>query len=94
MELARGGCDGQYRIARRQPSTQQRAHTGWGAVVGAVIGFAIGAAIYLALTPVLEGSDGWIRELQGFAWNLVPGVTLLGAVLGWWVVSRRRTGSR
>lgn len=59
-------------------------------LVGAVVGFGVGAGVYLLLTPVLETADGLVRELQGFAWNLVPLGTVGGGVLGWIVVQRRR----
>ncbi len=54
----------------------------WGALAGAALGFGVGAIGYLLIAPVLEESAGWIRELQGFAWNLVPGLTMVGAVVG------------
>lgn len=71
----------------RQP---QQTHREWiGGGVGAILGFALGALIYILLTPVLEASPGFIRELQGLSWNLVPGLTVLGAVLGWMFARRR-----
>jgi hypothetical protein len=56
--------------------------------IGALVGFAIGATVYILLTPILEASDGFVRELQGLSWNLVPGLTLLGGVLGWALARR------
>jgi len=54
----------------------------WGALIGALIGFGVGAIIYMQITPVLELSTGWIRELQGLSWNLVPGLAILGIIIG------------
>lgn len=68
----------------------RRTHPEWiGASVGALLGFALGAVVYVLLTPVLESSSGVLREMQGLSWNLVPGLTLLGAILGWVLASRR-----
>lgn len=68
----------------------RRTHAEWiGAGVGALLGFALGAVVYVLLTPVLESSSGVLREMQGLSWNLVPGLTLLGAILGWVLASRR-----
>lgn len=73
--------------AHRSPN---RMHPEWfGAAMGAILGFAVGAVVYVLLTPTLEASSGILREMQGFSWNLVPGLTVLGAVLGW-VLARRR----
>lgn len=63
-----------------------------GTVVGGAMGFAIGAAIYLLLSPVLEDASGWIRETQGLLWNLVPVLSVLGAVVGG--LPLNRTGTR
>lgn len=60
------------------------------ALVGAAVGFGLGALVYLGLEPVLERSDGLLRELQGMLWNVVPLLTALGAVLGWRLAARRR----
>ena len=68
-------CTGQPRI----PSA---------ALVGTA-GFVLASAAYLLITPLLEASPGLLRELQGQSWNLVPGLTLLGAVTGWVAGSRR-----
>lgn len=62
----------------------------WGALGGGVVGFAVAFVIYQLITPVLEASTGLVRELQGFSWSLIPVLTLLGAVLGGALVSRRR----
>lgn len=64
----------------------------WAALAGAAIGFAIAAVFYVQITPVLEASTGWVRELQGLSWNLVPGLTVLGAVTGWVLAGRVRNG--
>ncbi len=47
------------------------------------------SAVYLLITPVLEASPGWLREMQGLLWNLVPGLTVLGGLSGWMVAGRR-----
>jgi hypothetical protein len=62
----------------------------WGALGGGVLGFALGSVAYLLVTPVLEASTGLVRELQGLSWNLVPALTVLGAVLGGVLLGRRR----
>jgi len=60
-----------------------------GVAIGAILGFAIGAGAYLLLDPWLESSSSPLREMQGFAFNLVPGLTLIGGGLGaWWGVRR------
>lgn len=67
----------------------------WGAVIGAVLGFGVGALIYWLITPLLENSPGLIREMQGFAWNLVPGLSILGAIIGLVLgLARRRRAQR
>lgn len=61
-----------------------------GIVVGALLGFGLGAGIYVMVSPWLEAQTGLVREMQGMAWNLVPGLTLLGGGLGaWWALARR-----
>jgi len=61
-----------------------------GVIVGAVIGFILGALAYFLIAPWLENQEGLLREMQGFTFNLVPGLTILGGVLGaWWAVRRR-----
>lgn len=53
--------------------------------IGALVGFTVGAALYVAITPLLEAAGGWVEELQGLSWNLVPALGVVGAVLGaWW----------
>jgi hypothetical protein len=64
------------------PSRTRRLAPLWGALVGAAAGGAVGVGVYLLLAPVLEASSGWIRELQGFSWNLVPGLLIVGALVG------------
>lgn len=60
-----------------------------GVIVGAIIGFVIGAGAYFILAPWLENQDGLLREMQGFAFNLVPGLTVVGGGLGaWWGLRR------
>lgn len=62
----------------------------WGALLGAMLGFVLASAVYLLITPVLEASHGWLREMQGLSWNLVPGLTVLGAFAGWMAARPRR----
>lgn len=59
-----------------------------GIVLGALAGFVIGAAVYLVVNPMLEDASGWVRETQGLLWNLVPFLTVLGAVAGGVVANR------
>lgn len=68
----------------------------FGGVVGAAVGFGLSSVIYRLLNPVLEDSSGWVRELQGLLWNLVPLLTIAGASLGAWAVGThsRRDGKR
>jgi len=61
-----------------------------GAVLGAGAGFIVGAVVYVLVSPVLERSSGIVRELQGLLWNLVPFLTVVGALVGLVVVRRRR----
>lgn len=56
----------------------------WRITLGAVLGGVLGASIYLLLAPWLEDQSGIVREMQGFAWNLVPGLFIVGGFLGWW----------
>lgn len=49
----------------------------------------MGWATYTLVNPVLEASEGLLRETQGLLWNLVPLLTLLGGVAGY-LVGRRR----
>lgn len=60
-----------------------------GVVVGAAAGFVVGWAVYTLATPVLEASDGLLRETQGLVWNLVPLMTVVGGVLGYRLAKRR-----
>jgi hypothetical protein len=62
-----------------------------GVVSGGAIGFAVGAAVYLLLNPVLEDASGWIRETQGLLWNLVPALSILGALVGGLLLNRSGT---
>lgn len=61
-------------------------HTGRGSttsmLVGAAVGLAVGAGLYLLVDPVLEDAGGLLEELQGLSWNLVPGLGIVGAVVG------------
>ncbi len=66
----------------RHRSSSGRLVSLWGALIGALLGFSVGAISYVLITPTLEASAGWVRELQGLSWNLVPGLTILGAVVG------------
>lgn len=77
--MERSAVDGD---ASGAPSRMRRFAPWWGALVGAVAGGAVGIGLYLLLAPVLEASPGWIRELQGFSWNLVPGLLIIGALVG------------
>lgn len=60
-----------------------------GAAAGAVAGFLLGWGIYALATPVLEASDGWVRETQGLVWNLTYLLAVVGGVVGY-LVGRRR----
>jgi hypothetical protein len=62
-----------------------------GVVVGGATGFAIGASVYLLVNPVLENASGWIRETQGLLWNLVPVLSVLGALVGGLLLNRSET---
>ena len=55
-------------------------------------GAAIGALLYVALNPVLEESTGFLRELQGPLWNLIPLLVLVGILLGFWLGRPRCPG--
>lgn len=59
-----------------------------GVLVGAGLGLALGAGVNALLVPVLEASEGPVRELQGLVWNLVPFGTVGGGVLGWLAAQR------
>lgn len=65
----------------------------WGALIGLAVGLGVGIAAYLVLDPVLEASTGLLREMQGFAWNLVPVLAVVGVIVGvliGWRISKRR----
>lgn len=55
------------------------------AIALGALGAAIGALVYVMLNPVLEESTGFLRELQGPLWNLVPLLVLVGIGLGFWL---------
>jgi len=59
-----------------------------GILGGGTVGFAVGAVVYVLLNPVLEDASGWIRETQGLVWNLVPALTVLGALVGGLLLNR------
>lgn len=61
-----------------------------GAALGAGAGFVVGAVVYLLVGPVLESSTGIVREMQGLLWNLVPFLTVVGALVGLVLARRRR----
>lgn len=52
------------------------------ALSGGALGVLLGALIYGVLSPLLENSDGLLRESQGLLWNLVPLLAVLGAAAG------------
>jgi H+/Cl- antiporter ClcA len=58
-------------------------------LIGGAVGLAVATGVYLSLNPVLERSTGLEREMQGLLWNLVPLLTVVGMVLGWWFARRR-----
>lgn len=60
-----------------------------GILAGALLGFGLGAGSYLGLSALLEVRGGWIEELQGMTWNLVPLLTIVGGAVGAKVVGRR-----
>lgn len=65
-----------------------------GAVVGACAGLGLGALAHVLAAAGLDAVGGGWRDLQGFAWNLVPLGTVAGGVLGGWAADRwqrRRT---
>ena len=72
------------------PKRSGRRRRFWGAIGGAGAGFVLASVAYLLMTPVLEASPGWIRELQGLSWNLVPVLTVLGGVTGWMMTGSSR----
>ena len=61
-----------------------------GLLAGAIVGFTVSTVVYVLVGPVLERSEGLVREAQGLLWNLVPLLTLLGAAAGWWSVAAHR----
>jgi len=64
------------------PRHKARSGWPWGALIGGSLGFALGWGLYSFATPILESTTGLARELQGLAWNLVPALTIVGAILG------------
>lgn len=58
-------------------------------LLGGALGFAVATGVYLILNPILEESTGLAREMQGMLWNLVPLLTVVGMLLGWWFARRR-----
>ena len=73
----------------KSPSPRSATRALIGVLGGAVLGFAGGAAAYLGISAVLEGRGGWVEELQGLAWNLVPLGAVVGAGVGVLVTRRR-----
>jgi predicted MFS family arabinose efflux permease len=61
-----------------------------GAFVGALVFFGASFLLYTWLNPILEARSDWLRETQGFLFNMVPAATLIGGALGWWVARRGR----
>lgn len=53
-----------------------------GILGGGIVGLAFGAVVYILVNPVLEDASDWVRETQGLLWNLVPFLTVLGALVG------------
>jgi hypothetical protein len=51
-------------------------------VLGGAVGFAVGMLLYTWLNPVLEARRDWVRELQGFLFNVVLLLTVGGAFAG------------
>lgn len=62
-----------------------------GAGGGGLIGFGVAVVLHLAANPLFEGSTGWVRELHGLLWTVVPALTILGLAAGWWVTGRPRS---
>lgn len=65
-----------------------KARVALGVLGGSALGFAVGAAVYILVNPMLEDASGWVRETQGLLWNLVPLLTVLGAVVGGLLLKR------
>lgn len=76
----------------REPAGSPPRRSSHGAVLGAVLGagFVVGAVVYVLVNPALESSSGVVRELQGLLWNLVPFLTVVGALVGLLLARRRR----
>jgi hypothetical protein len=77
-------------------SGKQKDRSLWGVLVGAAVGLGVSSVVYLLLNAVVEGSGGWVEDLQGPLFNLVPLPIGVGALLGWLVVNARsrRDGKR
>lgn len=73
----------------RQPP-RHRVPLAFGVLVGVLVGFGLGALGYLGLSAMLVVRGGWIEELQGLTWNLVPLLTIVGGAVGARVVGRHR----
>jgi hypothetical protein len=61
-----------------------------GILGGGIVGFATGAVVYILVNPMLEDASGWVRETQGLLWNLVPFLTVLGALVGGLLLNRSK----
>ena len=70
----------QYRIRSEAVRVSRRRGGAIGSVAAGIVLASVGLP---AGDAEWEGSPGWIRELQGLSWNLVPVLTVLGGVTGW-----------
>ena len=59
-------------------------------VLGGLVGLAVSAPVYLLLVDWLEGRSGLLREMQGWAWNLMLLGVVAGALIGALVHRRLR----